>query len=183
MVNTAFVNYLDQTDNLTETLEFPIMKNKTNFEETLPKSLNISKFDSELLTACRTLKDFIHQYNCRKELFDLEERQDNKDTNLPNKNFFSNNFIVDVFLFITAIISLLVTIVATYLLCKRKKLRILVTSLSLQGIKEVDTVTKQEGVTTACTCKIQFYINLAISISIFGLVIFSVLHCRKLKLC
>ena len=27
MVNTAFVNYLDQTDNLTESLEFPILKN------------------------------------------------------------------------------------------------------------------------------------------------------------
>ena len=28
MVNTAFVNYLDQIDNLTETIEFPILKNK-----------------------------------------------------------------------------------------------------------------------------------------------------------
>ena len=47
MVNTTFVNYLDQTDNLTETLKFPILKNKTTFEQTLPISLNISKFDSE----------------------------------------------------------------------------------------------------------------------------------------
>ena len=35
----------------------------------------------------------------------------------------------------------------------------------------------------ACACKIQFYIILALSISIFGLVIFAVLHSRKLKLC
>ena len=35
MVNTAFVNYLDQTDSLTETLEFQILKNKTSFEQTL----------------------------------------------------------------------------------------------------------------------------------------------------
>ena len=60
MVNTAFVKYLDQIDNLTETLEFPILKNKTTFEQTLPISLNVSKFDSELLTAPRTLKDFIN---------------------------------------------------------------------------------------------------------------------------
>ena len=60
-VHTAFVNYLDQTDNLTESLEFPILKNKTTFKQTLPISLNISKFDSELLTAPRNLKDFIHQ--------------------------------------------------------------------------------------------------------------------------
>ena len=31
-VNTPFVNYLDQFPNLTETLEFPIIKNKTNFQ-------------------------------------------------------------------------------------------------------------------------------------------------------
>ena len=59
----------------------------------------------------------------------------------------------------------------------------LVTSLALQQVKEVGAVTIQEDVTTACTCKIQFYIILSLSISIFGLVIFAVLHSRKLKLC
>ena len=62
-VNTAFVNYLDQIDNLTETLE---LKNKTTFEQTLQLSLNISDFNSDLLTAPRTLKDCIHQYNCKR---------------------------------------------------------------------------------------------------------------------
>ena len=75
----------------------------TTFEQTLPISLNISKFDISLLTTPKTLKDFIHQYKHKKEIFDLEERHDNMDKNLPNKNFFSYNFIVDVFLFITAI--------------------------------------------------------------------------------
>ena len=91
MVNTAFVNYLDQLDNLTETLEFPILKNKTTFGKTLPLSLNASKFDSELLTAPRTLKDIIHQCTHKREIFDLNGRHDNMDTNLPNKNFFSND--------------------------------------------------------------------------------------------
>ena len=130
-----------------------------------------------------TLKDFIHQYTCKKEIFDLEERHDNMDINLPNKNFFSNNFIIDIFLFITAIISILVTILAIYLLCKHKKLRMLVTSLALQQIKEAGAVTRQEEVTAACTGKNQFCIILALSISIFGLVIFAVLPSRNLKLC
>ena len=77
MVNTAFVNYLDQTDNLTETLHVPIMMNKTTFEQTLPISLNASKYDTELLTAPQTLKDFIHQYKCNEGIFDLTERHDN----------------------------------------------------------------------------------------------------------
>ena len=69
MVNTAFVNYLKQIDNLTGTPEILILKNKTTFEQTLPVSLNISTFGSDLLTAPRTLKDFIHQYNQKKEIF------------------------------------------------------------------------------------------------------------------
>ena len=44
-VNTAFVNYLDQFPNMTESVEFPIIKKKTTFEQTLPLSLNASKFD------------------------------------------------------------------------------------------------------------------------------------------
>ena len=69
MVNTPFVNYLNQFDNLTETLEIPILNNKTTFEQTIPISLNMSKFDSDLLTAPRNLKDSIDQYNCKKEFF------------------------------------------------------------------------------------------------------------------
>ena len=34
-----------------------------------------------------------------------------------------------------------------------------------------------------CNCKIQFYIILTLNISIFSLVIFTLLHSRKLKLC
>ena len=65
-VNTAFVNYLDQIDNLKESLEVSFIIDNTTFEQTLPISLNTSKFDSNLLTAPMTLKDFIH-YSTNKE--------------------------------------------------------------------------------------------------------------------
>ena len=112
IVNTAFFNYIVQFDNPTETLEIPILKNKTTFEQTLPISLNVSKFDSDLLTAPRNLKDFIHHYNHKKEIFDLNKRHDTMDLTTNN-----------VFLFITAVISLLVTTLKIHLLCKCKKLR------------------------------------------------------------
>ena len=96
---------------------------------------------------------------------------------------FSNNFIVDIFLLITAMISLLVMNLVIYLLCKHKRLRCLVVSLALQQVREVCTVTTQEEVITECICEIQIYINLALTITILGLVIFAVLHSRKLKLC
>ena len=35
-VNIAFVNYLDQIDNLAETINVPILKIKTTFKQTLP---------------------------------------------------------------------------------------------------------------------------------------------------
>ena len=164
MVNTTFVNYVEQFNYLTESLEIPTIKKKTTFKQTLPLSLNMSKFDSDLLTAHR--KDFIHQYNCRKEISDLNKRHDT--TGLTaNKNFFSNNFIVDVFLFITAVISILIKTLAIYLLCKHKKLRMLVVSLALQQVKEVVTVTTQKEINTKC--KIMTYISLAATI--FSLVL------------
>ena len=61
-------NYLDQFTNPMESLEFPIIKSKTTSEQTLPVSLNVSRFDSNLLTASSNLKDFIHQYTCKKEI-------------------------------------------------------------------------------------------------------------------
>ena len=85
-VNTAFVNYLDQFPNLAESLEFPIIKKKRTFKQTLPLSLNVSKFDLDLLTASRNLKDLIHQYIHKKEIFDLNESHDTTDL-ATNKYF------------------------------------------------------------------------------------------------
>ena len=66
-VNTAFANYLDKFPNLTESLEFPIIRSKTTFEQTPPISLNISKFDSTLLTASNDLKEFINRHTKHKK--------------------------------------------------------------------------------------------------------------------
>ena len=122
-VNAAFVNYLNKFLNLTESHEFALIRNKTTFDQTLPISLNISKFHPTLLTASSSLKEFINSYTNHREIFDLQERHDNMQIKLKtNKNFFSKNYIVDIFFFITAIISLLATTLTVYLLCKHKKL-------------------------------------------------------------
>ena len=123
-VNTAFVNYLDKFPNFTESLDFPVIKNKTTFEQTLPISLNVSKFDQTLLTTSTNLKEFINSYTSHKEIFDLQERHDSMEWN-TNNNFFSDNYIVDIFMFISMIISLLATTLTVYLLCKHKKLQML----------------------------------------------------------
>ena len=103
-VNTPFVNYLDKFPNLTASL-VPIIRNKTTFEQTLSISLNVSKFYPTLLTASSNLREFINSYTNNKEIFDLQERHDTEVKLNTNKNFFSDNYIVDIFLFITVIIS------------------------------------------------------------------------------
>ena len=96
-VNSAFLNYLEHFPKLMESLSFPIIKNKTTFEQTLPISLYVSKFDSNLLTSPIHLKDFIHRYIQNKEIFDLDERHATIDLGTTNKNFFSNNHLMDIF--------------------------------------------------------------------------------------
>ena len=183
MINMAFTNYIDQF-NLMEELEFPILTNKTTSEFTLPVFLIKSKFNDSLLSAPQTLKDYIAQYKHEKEIFDLKERHDIDELELDTsyKNFITNNFIVGIFIFIIAIILVITTIIIIYTLCKHNKLRTLVVSLALQQVKEVKAVTTKEEDYT-CKCTSQFYIILALSIAIIGLVIFAILQDRRIKLC
>ena len=73
-------------------------------------------------------------------MFDLKERHDNTAL-ITNKNFFSDNYVIDVILCIAAIIYLVATTLTIYLLWKHKKLRMLIGSLVLQQVKEVSAVT------------------------------------------
>ena len=77
---------------------------------------------------------------------------------MAKNNFFFSKCTIDIFLFVTAIISLVVTPIVLYIIYKHAKLKSLVTSLTLQQLREVDAVTKQEHVSAIhdikCTCKI-----------------------------
>ena len=181
-VNTTFTNYLDQF-NLMEDLEFLVLTYKTTSEYTLPAFLNKSKFDESLLTAPQTLKNYIAQYKQEKAIFDLKESHDidELEIEIPSKNFFTTNFIIDIFIFIIAIISVITTIIIIYALCKHNKFRILVVSLALQQVKEVSAVEIKDE-EYRCKCTSQFYAILALSITIIGLVIFAILQVKIIKL-
>ena len=177
-VNTAFVNYSDRFPNLTQSLEFPVIKDRTTFEQTLPISLNVSKFDQSLLTASGDLKEFISSYTNHKEIFDLQERHDNMELN-TNKNIYFDYYIVDVFMFISAIVSLLGTILTVYLLCKHKKLQTLIASFVLHQVKEVGAEVTQKEINSEC--KTLAYIE--IILTILSLAIVTILHYRQSKFC
>ena len=59
------------------------------------------------------------------------------------------------------------------------KLRVLVAILVLHQVKEAGAVATQKGINMEC--KILTYVSLAVII--FGLVMFAVVHPRKLKMC
>ena len=111
---------MDKCPNFTESLEFLIIRSKTIFKQTLPIPLNISKFDPTLLTASSDLKNLLTATLTMEKIFDLQEWHDNMELN-TNKNFFSENYIMDISLFIIVIISLLATTMTVYLLFKHKK--------------------------------------------------------------
>ena len=182
-VNATFTNYLDQF-NLMEDLEFPVLTNKTTSELTLPVFPSKNKFDESLLTAPQTLKNYIAQYKQEKEIFDLKESHniDELEIEILNKNFFTYNLIIDIFIFIIAIISVITTIIIIYALCKHNKLRTLLASLAHQQAKEVSMVeTKEEEY--RCECTSHFYVILALSITVIGLVIFAILQVKRIKSC
>ena len=99
------------------------------------------------------------------------------------KSSLFKNYTIDIILFITAIIF------SDYFnspIHNMQTLKSLVTSLTLQQLRRVDTVTKQECVSTIhgieCTCKILWYTICMLSLSILGIEIFLILNARKLKL-
>ena len=182
-VNTAFINYIDQF-NLMKELEIPILTNKSTSEFTLLDFLNKSTFDDTLFSTPLTLKEYIAQYKYEKEIFDLKEKHDIEELDIEflNKNFFTDNFIVDTFVFIIAIISVITTVIIIYTLCKHNELRALVVSLALQQVKEVKAG-EIRNENYECKCISQFYIILALSIVIIGLVIFAILQVRRIGFC
>ena len=181
-VNNAFTNYLNEF-NLMEEVEIPIFTNKSTSEITLPVFLNKSTFDETLLSAPLTLKEYVTQYKCDKEISDLKERHDidELEKELVNKNFF-NSQVVKIFKFVVAIILKIGTVITIYAICKHNKLRPLVTCLALQQVKEVkaDDI---ENVNFKCKCTTQFYIILVLSLVIISLIIFAILQVRRIKVC
>ena len=111
-----------------------------------------------------------------KEIFDLQGRHENMILN-TNKNLFSDNHVMDIFVFISAIISLLTTTLTVYLLCKHKKIRVPITSLVLHQVKDVGTIPQE----TNSECTTLAYIG--INLTVLSLIVVIFIHYRKSNFC
>ena len=177
-INMAFTNYLNMLPNLTIP---PLIRDRTTCEQPLPINLTFPVFDSSLKGAPTKLKNFMCSYVKYKEIFDFEQRHVStaESLNNSNKNFFSNNYIVDIFMFTSSIISLISTSLVIYLFCKHNHIRTLVAGLVLHKIKEVKANPNSEQ--TDSGCGISTYVGIILTVLSVIIVIF--LHYRKSRLC
>ena len=176
-INVAFANYLNMFSNLTDS--FQLIKDRTTYEQPLLINLSIPDFDRSLPNAPTNLKNFVQDYVKNEEIFDLEERHVTtiKSLKHSNKNFFSNNYIVDIFMLASSVVSLISTTLIVYLFCKHKQIRTLITSLILYKFKEVEASSNE----TNSECKTLAYIG--ITLTILSLIIVTFLKYRRSRLC
>ena len=118
------------------------MQNWTTHEQILPISLQLFEFNSDLLKAPKMLKDYVHQFQHKKEISDFQKRHNSDNGGVLNKNSIVNNNTIYVFPFVTAILSLVVTTIVIYIVCRHTKMKSLITSFALQQIREADMVSK-----------------------------------------
>ena len=161
-VNTAFMNYFDSLIENSEIdkVDMHISQNWTKKEQVFPLSLQTSKFDTDLLKAPLMLKDLVKQYKQKGHMLN----KSNKDN---NKHSFFNNTIIDIFLFIAA---LLATTVIIHLVCKHTKLKALVTGIAFHPIKQTEILLDKENILQKCTA--QWYTIAFLTLMIIGLVIY-----------
>ena len=128
-----------------------------------PISLQTSEFDYKLLKAAKTLKDLVRQHKQKGQISSKINKSDTK-----HSIFY--NIIMDIFLLIATILSLLATTAIIHLICKHTKLKALLTGIAFQPVKQTEGNTWYwKGTTKLAT---QWYTITALTLMIIGLTIF-----------
>ena len=100
IANAAFMNYFDNLVEQSEIEKFHmhIFQTWTTEQQVFPIVLQTSEFDTKLLQAPMTLKDLVRQHKQKGQMLEKSKNDENK------KSFF-NNIVMDIFLFIAAVLS------------------------------------------------------------------------------
>ena len=173
-INTAFMHYFDSLKkNLKITdLDIHISQNLTTQEQVFPISLQTSKIDPKLLKAPETLKDLVQQYKQKGQT--LNEVNQNK--NKTKRSFF-HNIIMDIFLFLAAILSMIATVVIVHLVCRHTKLKALLIGIAFQPVKQTEAIFNDDQMQQHCT--VQWYTIAALTLIIIALTVYICLTAQK----
>ena len=144
VANTAFLNYFDELINMLDT---PFFHNITRQEHILPVSLESNDFDKELLSAPETLRELVKKYKQRKLSFHKQHETLN---NEKEGDSFIGTSIFDhlafnIFIFVMAVISVIIVFIVIKLIFKGEKMQALVTNLTMiKGVKAINEEIKNE---------------------------------------
>ena len=159
MANKAFLNYFDE---LIETLDIPMFHNVTKQEHVLPISLESDGFNEELLAAPKMLRTLVERYKRKTILFDKQHDplMDEDDGNSIETSIF-DHLAFDIFIFLMAIISIVIVFLVIKLIFKGKKMLTLLTNLAIvRGAKaiteESETIAKEYWIITVWLSLILF---------------------------
>ena len=113
------MNYFDNLVEQSEIgkLDMHISQNWTTEQQVFPIALQTSEFDTKLLQAPKTLKDLVRQHKQKGQILEKAKNDDNKKS-------FINNIVMDIFLFIAAVPSMLATAAIIHLVCRHTKLKV-----------------------------------------------------------
>ena len=114
-------------------------------EHILPISLESDDFDKELFTAPETLRELVEKYKKRKLNFDKQQETLDKEDNIVIETSIFNHLASKIFVFVMAIISLMIILIIIMLIFKGEKMQALVTNLAMiKGVKALIEETKNE---------------------------------------
>ena len=144
IANTAFLNYFDELINMLNT---PFFHNITRQEHILPISLESDDFDKELLSAPEILRELIEKYKQGNLSFDKQhETLDNeKEGDIYIETSIFDHLAFNNFIFLMAIISVIIGFIVIKLVFKGEKMWALVTNLAMiKGVKAINEEIKNE---------------------------------------
>ena len=119
-----------------------MLQNITTQEHILPISLDSGDFDKELLEAPETLREIVENYKRKKLNIDKQHKKLDPVEDPEKETSIFDQLASNIFIFIMAFISLLVTIIVIMLLCKGAKMQALITNLAIQ--KSVKVLTEEK---------------------------------------
>ena len=119
VANTAFLNYFE---GLIDTLEVPFLHNVTEEEHILPISLESDDFDKELLAAPETMRELVENYKRKKLNCDKQHETLKPEEDLVTETSIFNHLASKVFIFVMAVISLIVALIIITLIFKGEKI-------------------------------------------------------------
>ena len=158
-VNLVFVDYLEE---LNKSIKTPINRNWMSFKQPLSVSLESFQLSSKLLPAPVMLRDFIDQYQENRLTATKWDKS-------PTSKFrsFINSFLIDMLVFIAAILTVFIIFVIIYIITGQSKLKALVATMALQRVRAVDAfhANKQTQNCNLQLLKILMILNLVIVVS------------------